>query len=229
MPVDQHFNRDALALLNNALPQGDALQSAYEQLKPTQKQFVDHFLATDNPSEAYLRVHPHLRAPEMKQRIYPRIFELMRMPLVQAAIRERQKELSNRMMITAEMVKAEIGKVAFASLKKYTALDASGSPIVGDWNDLTDDDWAALAEITSETYTEGRGEDAREVKRVKYKTHPKLEALEKLAKILGMYAPEKLEITGKDGQPIRQDIRAVTMNLTPEQAAEEYARTLEGE
>ena len=45
--------------------------------------------------------------------------------------------------------------------------------IVTDLSDLSDNDWAAVQEMTSEEYLEGRGEDARLVKRTKIKLHGK--------------------------------------------------------
>jgi hypothetical protein len=46
---------------------------------------------------------------------------------------------------------------------------------------------AALSEVTVDTYADGRGAGAREVRRVRFKLHPKLAALEALAKHLGLF------------------------------------------
>ena len=48
----------------------------------------------------------------------------------------------------------------------------------------------------------GRGEEARDVRRIKFKLHDKLNALEKLGKHVGMFK-EKVEVTGADGGPVQ--------------------------
>jgi hypothetical protein len=68
------------------------------------------------------------------------------------------------------------------SLDGYPYLDFSG---------LTRNQTAALDEVTVDAYSEGAGEDAREVKRVKFKLHDKLGALDKLGRHLGLFVADK--------------------------------------
>ena len=58
------------------------------------------------------------------------------------------------------------------------------------------DDFAAIGEVTVETYKEGRGDDAQEVKRVRVKPYSKDSALVALARIFGMFNDN---ITVNDG------------------------------
>jgi phage terminase small subunit len=51
--------------------------------------------------------------------------------------------------------------------------------------------------VTIDTYVEGHGEDAREVRRVKFKLGDKSAALVALGKHLGVFAATKHEHTGK--------------------------------
>jgi phage terminase small subunit len=63
---------------------------------------------------------------------------------------------------------------------------------------LTRDQAAALAEVTVDDFTDGRGEDAREVRRVRFKLADKRASLVDIGRHLQMFT-EKQEITGKDG------------------------------
>jgi phage terminase small subunit len=56
-----------------------------------------------------------------------------------------------------------------------------------DWRDLTRDQAAALREVTVVEYVERRGEDARQVSRLKFKLAGKQAALEKIGAELGMF------------------------------------------
>ena len=51
---------------------------------------------------------------------------------------------------------------------------------------MSDSDWASLSEIQIEDYVDGRGEDARSVKKIRVKTHSKIAALGKLCQHLGI-------------------------------------------
>ena len=79
----------------------------------------------------------------------------------------------------------ELARVGFADLSSYGELLQSG-----ELADLPPGAAAALSEVTVDTYADGRGAGAREVRRVRFKLHPKLAALEALAKHLGLFAAE---------------------------------------
>jgi hypothetical protein len=79
----------------------------------------------------------------------------------------------------------ELAALGFSSVKSFTQVTSGGDPYI-DMSDMNEDQWAAVAEIDVHEYTEGRGDDSRDVKRVKVKNHPKLNALLKLAEHIGM-------------------------------------------
>lgn len=107
--------------------------------------------------------------------------------------------------VTIERIVAELAKVGFANMGDFLKATTGGDPYFV-YADLTDEQKAALAEVTVEDFKEGRGEDARDVRRIKFKLYDKLGALEKLGKHLGMFK-DKVELTGKDGGPIKtQDL-----------------------
>ena len=66
---------------------------------------------------------------------------------------------------------------------------------------------AALSEVTVEDYVEGRGEDARQVKRVKFKLHDKQAALVALARHLGRFDP-------KARQPLKVEVNIADVRAT---------------
>jgi phage terminase small subunit len=88
--------------------------------------------------------------------------------------------------LTADMVVDELRKIAFANMAGYMKSTPGGNPYL-DFSGLTDAQTAALSEVTVDTYSDGAGDDAREVKRVKFKLHDKLSALDKLGRHLGLF------------------------------------------
>jgi hypothetical protein len=64
------------------------------------------------------------------------------------------------------MVVGELRKIAFANMADYTRAQARGDSYL-DFSMLTRDQAPALQEVTVDTYVEGHGEDARDVRRDK--------------------------------------------------------------
>jgi phage terminase small subunit len=79
-----------------------------------------------------------------------------------------------------------MAKIGVVSIRKFFKLDEEGLPYI-DMSDASEDDWAAIEEITTDVYVEGRGDQAREVRSTKFKLHSKLQALERMGKALGMF------------------------------------------
>lgn len=111
-----------------------------------------------------------------------------------------QEDLSRRTQITQDMVIHELAKIGFANMADYMKASDGGDPYL-DFSGLTRDQAAALAEVTVEDFTDGRGENARDVKRVKFKLCDKRAALVDIGRHLGMFR-DKVELTGRDGGPI---------------------------
>jgi phage terminase small subunit len=118
---------------------------------------------------------------------------LLSNPLVQAAIAEHRKKLIDSEGVSPEDVVRELKRLAFANMQDYMRVGPDGDPVL-DFSGLTRAQAAALVEVTVDRYVEGRGEDARTVKRVKFKLADKLNALVNLGKHLGMFK-EKTDIT----------------------------------
>lgn len=106
-------------------------------------------------------------------------------PHVYAAIMSRRAEIEHMLKIDKDWVIREMGKLARSSSAAFTYHTSAGDPYI-DISQMTHDEMAALAEVQVEDYKEGRGEDARDVKRVKVKNYDKRAALESLGKMLGI-------------------------------------------
>src|SRR5258706_8279414 len=119
---------------------------------------------------------------------------------VSARIAELKGVAAQASTVEATRVLTELAKLAFANMLDYMRVGPDGDPVL-DFSKLTRDQAAALVEVTVEDYLDGRGEDARQVRRVKFKLASKLVALELLGKHLGLFK-ERVEHTGKDGGPV---------------------------
>lgn len=97
-------------------------------------------------------------------------------------------------------VAAELAKIGFANMQDYIGVTTDGDPFVT-LSDMTRDQAAAVSQITVEDYKDGRGEDARDVRKITFKLHDKRAALVDLGKHLGMFK-DLVELTGKDGKDL---------------------------
>jgi phage terminase small subunit len=131
---------------------------------------------------------------------------------IQSRVAEIQSRGAQRAEVTVERVVSELAKIGFSDIRRVVQWSGSevadevdgeddGVPrvvvraanivrLIG--SDVVDDDTAASISEISQT-KEGS---------LRVKMHSKLDALDKIAKYLGLYAPEKHEHTGKDGGPI---------------------------
>lgn len=155
------------------------------KLTAKQQRFVEEYLIDLNATQAAIRAgYSEKTASEQGSRMLGNV-------KVQAAIQEAQNKRAERTEITQDMVLQELAKIGFSNMLDYMTKTDSGD-LVPDFSALTRDQAAAISEITVETYTEGRGEDAEEVKRVKFKLSDKRAALVDMGRHLGMFK-DKLE------------------------------------
>jgi phage terminase small subunit len=119
---------------------------------------------------------------------------------VAARIAELKGVAAQASTIEAARVLDELAKLAFANMLDYMRVGPGGDPVL-DFSKLTRDQAAALVEVTVEDYLDGRGEDARKVRRVRFKLADKRGALVDLGKHLGLFK-DRVEHTGKDGGPV---------------------------
>lgn len=120
-----------------------------------------------------------------------------RLPHVQEAREIAIKESCESLGINTARVLRELSRVAFADLRAlYNENGTLKSPI--EWDD---DSAAAVSGVDVEERSTGRGEDLEVYQIRKVRSHPKLQAIEALARIQKLLI-DRHELTGKDGEPL---------------------------
>jgi phage terminase small subunit len=131
-----------------------------------------------------------------------------------ARIAEMNEQAAEGAVATARQTLEELTKIGLANMQDYVGEDFA----VREISTLSRDQAAALAEITVETFMDGRGNKAREVRRVKFKLADKLAALGHLGRHHKLFT-DRHEHTARPLSPV-----APVINLygRPE-PGEEYA------
>lgn len=125
-----------------------------------------------------------------------RSFAVFNNPNFQEELEKRLRKLNVKHGITEDRIMAELEKMAFSSMEDWTTPSLTDPSVrYIDLSDTTPEQLAAIGEYEVETYTEGRGDAAREVKRVKIKNHQKLKAIELVMRARKMFN-DTLEIKG---------------------------------
>jgi phage terminase small subunit len=144
---------------------------------------------------------------------------LLRDAQVSARIAELKDQAAKATELSAQKVLDELARIAFANMADYMRAGAGGDPYL-DFSRLTREQAAALAEVTVEDFKDGRGKDAREVRKIKFKLCDKRAALVDLGNYFGLFK-QKVEHSGPDGGPIE------TANLSELELARRIAFALE--
>lgn len=120
--------------------------------------------------------------------------KLARKPDVVKRVQEITGAAAERVGVTVERVIAELALLGFSNMQDYMRAGADGDPYL-DFSGLTREQAAALVEVTVEDFKDGRGEQARDVRKVKFKLADKRAALVDIGKHLGMFK-EHVEHSG---------------------------------
>lgn len=175
------------------------------------ERFAREYLQDHNGTKAAIRAgysekSAHVTASRLLSdaKVSERIHELTQ---------QLHQKLEKKTEITRERVLQEYAKLAFFDPRKLFDEDGNPKKIT----ELDDDTAAAIAglEVNSqllkdEALIEGEGDEPeqRDVLSTvrKYKIADKKAALDSIAKHLGMFAPIKHEVTGKDGAPLMPEV-----------------------
>lgn len=161
------------------------------QLTLRQWRFVEEYLVDLNGAAAARRAG--YSAATARQMAY----ENLRKRNVADAV---DRALSIKAGVTRTRIIEELAAIGFANLHDYLRPNGEGDPYA-DFSALTREQAAALAEVTVEDFKDGRGADAREVRRIKFKLHDKLAALDRLGKATRLLV-DRHEHSGADGGPV---------------------------
>lgn len=168
---------------------------ARKKLSAKRQRFVHEYLIDLNAAGAYKRAgyvvkNDHLAAVEGAR--------LLTNPDVAAAISAAQAKLAKKLEVNAESVLREYCRIAFSDIGQV--FDDSGQ--IQAVKDIPEDARRAVSSIKVRRVIEGSGDDAEEIETVEFKLWDKLNALEKLAKHLGLLK-DQVELTGPNGKPVQ--------------------------
>ncbi len=116
---------------------------------------------------------------------------------IQARVAELTKKHADKLDLDAEKVLSELSSMGFSNFLDYVNITEEGDAFV-DLSSLTQEQAAAIQEITVNEYMEGKGKDGRKVKRTKLKLVDKIRSLELLGKHLKLFT-ERIEVSGTAG------------------------------
>jgi phage terminase small subunit len=146
-----------------------------------QARFTQEYLVDGNATQAAIRAG---YSPKTAGVIG---HENLRKPKIAEAIAGARAKLAERLEVTSARIVTELAKLGFANMADYMRANPGGDPYL-DFSRLTRDQAAALAEVTVDDFVDGRGANARQVKRVRFKLHDKQAALVNLGRHLGIFA-----------------------------------------
>jgi len=142
--------------------------------------FVREFLICRNQTQAFIKAGYSAKTARVNAA------RMMTKHNIRAAIAEGETAAAERAKITLDDTVAQYTALAMTGMSRFVRIDAQGQPAI-DLSRCTPADLDLLAEITVETFMDGKGRDAREVKRIKIKPYDRHQALDKLARFLGMF------------------------------------------
>lgn len=119
---------------------------------------------------------------------------LLQQDHVRDYVKHIRDEIKSRMALTKDNVLEELNKLAMSNMVDFLVVGQDGQPIGYDLSGLSREQYAAVQEMTIDTYVSGRGDAAQEVKSVKLKLAPKLGALEALGKHFKLFT-EVVEVS----------------------------------
>jgi phage terminase small subunit len=141
--------------------------------------------------------------------------EFLKKPEFSARIAELAEQAAQVAVMTAHEVLVELSRIGRANMADFVrAFFGCGDPVAA-VEQLTPAQTAALAEVTVEQFMDGRGEHAREVRRIRFKLVSKIDALELLGKHHKLYADRVEHEYGGVGLADRLAAALARVSLAP--------------
>lgn len=198
--------------------------SAYRQITPTERAFVDGFVAdAERQAErANERISLALHRPITKA-VHEASRGMLDRPLVRAAISERINDLAAAAELTPRRIVKEWMAIAFSSMSDYFEVGPDGMPRFN-FATVTPEAMRAIKSIKYETGGTGRDPFGQPKHKLEITLHDKLSAMDSLTKFMGMYQPDNPYWRAESATPVVN--AALPSNTTVTQAAEQYAAML---
>lgn len=174
-----------------------------------QQRFVAEYLVDKNATQAAIR------AGYSAKTAYSQGQRLLKHVEVAALIATKAEKQVEKLEITAERVLAELALLGFANMEDYVRIGSDGDPYL-DFSTLTREQAAAITEMTVEDFKDGRGDGARDVRRVKFKLADKRAALVDLGRHFALFT-DKVQ-HGADPALVA----LIEKSMSPRKAAETF-------
>ena len=160
-------------------------KQALSELNENQKRFCREYIFDWNASRAYKIAYPNVNDATARANAS----ELLTKPNIQQYVELIQKDLEKLAGISRMKVISEHMKMAFSSIAHLhnTWIERK------DFDELTEDQKACIAEISTQTRTQRINDEPVDVEFVKIKLYDKQKALDSISKMLGYDAPSKIE------------------------------------
>lgn len=153
---------------------------------------VDYYLAMPKPSyaEALVKGGGYTRSTANSS-----AHKFFQRPDVKLYLEKRRQELADSSGVTTEMLVQQLKSIAFGDLSKYIKVSDRGG-LSYDFTGATPDELRLVSDLQVDSYVEGRGSAARNVKKFKFSKWDQLRAIEMLGRILGAFK-DKTEVSGE--------------------------------
>ena len=190
------------------------VKSINKPLEPRERMFVGFYLESLKTNDAALKAGYSKHTAATTASLW--VSDPKVKPHVYKAVQEAMKKREHRTEVTQDRVLLELARIGFASGKKI--VDKKDS--IKSLHDMDDDTAAAIASIEIEEIFAGSGSERRRVgHKKKVRFWNKNDALNTMAKHLGMLM-EKMELTGKNGQPLVPNNIELVVNFIKSKAEE---------
>lgn len=144
--------------------------------------FVREYLVDLDKVRAYRVAHPGVSDAT----VHSASTRYLRRPDVRKRLAVQAADLFAPLEVNAETVVQELAALGFSTMADYIRVQPDGTAVI-DLAGLTERQLAAIQEVTVDEYVEGKGEGARNVKRVKLRLVDKGQNLERLGRYLKLF------------------------------------------
>lgn len=187
--------------------------SAYRQLTPVEKRYVDTYVQTmeRTADREHQRLSNYLHIA-IADDVYEASGGMLDRPMVLAAITERVNEITAATELSPNRIIREYINIAFSNMDDYLTIDAYGKPEF-DLEQCTPEQRSAIKKINFE-----RGAMGSE--KLTFELYDKQKALDTLAKYVGLIEPDNEHWRSSNARPV------IDNGATVAQAADAYAAML---